>query len=46
MTQYLLNHFSTLGLIVLIVGGTTAAAVIISIIVHKIFPALAESGFE
>jgi len=46
MTQYLLNHFSTLGLIVLVVGGTTAAAVIISTVVHKIFPNLADSGFE
>lgn len=46
MTLHLLNQFSTLGLIALIVGGTTAAAVIITIVVHRVFPRLADSGFE
>ncbi len=46
MTQYLLNHFSTLSLIAIIVGGTTAVAVIISVFIHKMLPNLAGSGFE
>ncbi|MGH3528885.1 MAG: hypothetical protein ACRDQ6_16455 [Pseudonocardiaceae bacterium] len=29
MTLYLVNHFSTIGLVLIIVGGTTAVAVIV-----------------
>lgn len=46
MTQYLLNHFSTLSLIALVVGGTTVVSVVVSVVVHKMFPNLADSGFE
>lgn len=46
MTLYLVNNFSTLGLVVLIVGGTTALAVIATAVIHKMFPNLADSGFE
>lgn len=46
MTLYLVNNFSTFSLVVLIVGGTTAVAVIASVVVHKMFPNLADSGFE
>lgn len=46
MTLYLLNHFSNVGLVLLIVGGTTALAVVATIVVHKLFPNLADSGFE
>ncbi len=46
MTQDLLNQFSTLNLILLVVGGTTLLAVILSVVVHKLRPNLADSGFE
>lgn len=46
MTQYLLNHLSTLGLILLVVGGVTTVAVVVTIVVHKKLPGLADSGFE
>lgn len=46
MTLYLVNHLSTFGLVVLIIGGTTTVAVIISELVHKKFPNITESGFE
>jgi Protein of unknown function (DUF4239) len=46
MTLYLVNHFSTLGLIALIVGGTTVVAIIASAVIHKMLPNLADSGFE
>jgi hypothetical protein len=46
MTLYLVNHFSTIGLVLLIVGGTTALAVITSAAIHKLLPNLADSGFE
>jgi hypothetical protein len=46
MTLYLVNHLSGLGLILLVIGGTTALAVIISELIHTTFPSLAESGFE
>lgn len=46
MTQDLLNQFSTLNLILLVVGGTTLLAVILSAVVHKLRPNLADSGFE
>jgi hypothetical protein len=46
MTLYLLNHFSNVALVLLIVGGTTALAVVVTIVVHKLFPNLADSGFE
>jgi hypothetical protein len=46
MTLYLLNHFSNVGLVLLIVGGTTALAIVVTIVVHKLFPNLADSGFE
>lgn len=46
MTLYLVNHFSTLDLVLLIVGGTTALAIILSLVIHKMLPNLADSGFE
>ena len=46
MTLYLLNHFPTVGLVLLIVGGTTALAIVVTIVVHKLFPNLADSRFE
>jgi hypothetical protein len=46
MTLYLLNYFSTVGLVLLIVGGTTALAIVVTIVVHKLFPNLADSRFE
>jgi hypothetical protein len=46
MTLYLLNHFSTVGLVLLIVGGTTALSIVVTIVVHRLFPNLADSRFE
>lgn len=46
MTLWLLNHFSTQALIILIVGGTTAVALIAALILRKAFPNMAEAGFE
>jgi hypothetical protein len=46
MTLYLLNHFSLLGLVALIVGGTTAAAIITTVVLHKTLPNLHNSAFE
>ena len=46
MTLYLLNHFSLLGLVALIIGGTTAVAIIITIGAHKLLPNLHDSAFE
>jgi hypothetical protein len=46
MTIYLLNHFSLLGLVALIIGGTTTVAIIITVLVHKLLPNLHNSAFE
>ncbi len=46
MTRYLVNHFSTLTLVMLIVGGMTAVSVVISEMVHKKFPNIVDSSFE
>ncbi len=46
MTLYLVNHFSTFGLALLIIGGTTAVTVIISELIHKRFPDIVHSSFE
>jgi hypothetical protein len=46
MTLYLLNHFSLLGLVALIIGGTTAVAIIITVAAHKLLPNLHNSAFE
>src|SRR5262249_42806695 len=43
MTLYLVNHFSTLDLVLLIVGGATALSIIVSVVIHKILPNLADS---
>jgi Protein of unknown function (DUF4239) len=46
MTRYLVNHLSTLTLALLIVGGMTAVSAIVSEIIHKKFPNIADSSFE
>ena len=46
MTRYLVNHISTLHLVLLIIGGTTTVSVIISEMIHKKFPTVVESSFE
>ena len=46
MTLYLLNHFSNVGLVLLIVGGTTALAIVVTITVHRLFRHVADSRFE
>lgn len=46
MTLDLLNTFSTLGLTLLVVGGATVLAMAIAVVVHKLFPNLADSAFE
>ena len=46
MVLWLLNHFSTVGLILLIVGGTTALAVAGCLIVQRACPNLGESELE
>lgn len=46
MTLWLLNHFSTLTLVLVIVGGTTFFALIVTMLVHRFFPNVANSGFE
>jgi hypothetical protein len=46
MTLYLLNNFSTVSLVVIVVGGTTAVAVLASFVAHRLFPNLADSSFE
>ncbi|MGH8902095.1 MAG: hypothetical protein ACRDYA_10530 [Egibacteraceae bacterium] len=35
MTLYLLNHFSTAGLITLVVGGSTLVALVATVVVRK-----------
>ena len=46
MVLWLLNHFSTVGLILLIVGGTTALAVAGCLMVQRACPKLGESELE
>jgi Protein of unknown function (DUF4239) len=46
MTLYLLNNFSTVSLVMIVVGGTTVVAIIASLVAHKLFPNLADSSFE
>ena len=46
MVLWLLNHFSTVGLILLIMGGTTALAVAGCLIVQRACPKLGESELE
>ncbi len=43
MTLYLLNNFSTAGLVALIVGGSTLVAMAATVAVRKAFPNLAET---
>lgn len=46
MTAYLLNHFSTAELIALVVGGPVALAVLVVVLVRKLWPNVAHSRFE
>lgn len=46
MTLYLLNNFSTLGLVTLIVGGSTLLAIVTTVAIRKVFPDLTEVSFE
>jgi Protein of unknown function (DUF4239) len=46
MVLWLLSHFSTTGLILLLVGGVTALAVGGCLVVQRAFPGLGDSEFE
>jgi len=46
MNLWLLDHLSTLQLIVIVVGGATVIALILSAIAQRAFPHLAESDFD
>lgn len=46
MTSSLLNSFSTGALVLIIVGGATLAAVLVSLVIRWRFPNLADSDFE
>ncbi len=42
MTRYLLNHFSTTGLVMLVVGGSTLVALVATVALRKAYPSLHE----
>src|SRR5688572_30074687 len=46
MTSALLNRFSTSALVLIVVGGTTALAMLVSLFVRWKVPNLANSDFE
>lgn len=46
MTSALLNRFSTGTLVLIVVGGATVLAVLVSLLIRRRFPNLAESDFE
>jgi hypothetical protein len=46
VTSTLLNNFSTGALVLIVVGGTTVLAILVSLFVRWRFPNLAESDFE
>jgi hypothetical protein len=43
LTRYLLNEFSTAGLVLLVVGGSTLVALVATLAIRKVFPNLPES---